>query len=183
MDVESLKKSLKVVVEDAVLKGEFTLSSGQKSTYYIDGKMVSLTQKGAHLSAQVLFSMIQVMEISAIGGPSVGANPLVSTLGHVCFERGKPLKMFYVRRHEREHGTEKWIEGPPIGEDDKVVIIEDVITTGGSAIHTANKVRETGAKVDTVFCLVDRQAGGTENLKKEGLELRPIFTAAELGLG
>lgn len=183
MDTDTLKQSLKPVIEGAVLKGDFTLTSGAKSNYYIDGKLVTLSQKGAHLAAQIIFDKVRKMDVTAIGGPSLGADPIVSTVGHVCFEGGVPLKLFYVRSKERKHGSQKWIEGPPLEEGDRAIIIEDVMTTGSSTLHAVMKVRETGAKVSTVFCLVDRQAGGEEALKKEGLELEPIFTAAELGLG
>lgn len=182
MGIDTLKQSLKPVIEGAVMEGQFTLASGAKSTYYIDGKMATLTQKGAHLASQIFFEMIHKTDVNAIGGPSIGANPIVSTLGHVCFEQGLPLKMFYVRREEKKHGAQKWIEGPPLEKGDRAVILEDVITSGKSALRAVERVRETGAEVSTVLCIVDRQSGGEEALKKEGLELKTIFTVSDLGI-
>ncbi|MCZ6601581.1 MAG: orotate phosphoribosyltransferase [Planctomycetota bacterium] len=183
MDVEMLKESLKSRVDDAVQKGDFTLASGAKSTYYIDGKLITLDQKGAHLVSQILYSLISGMDCSAIGGPSIGADPMVSTVGHICFENGKPLKMFYIRKEEKKHGAQKWIEGPPLDKEDIAVLFEDVLTSGKTVIDAVKRVREVGAKVSNVFCIVDRQAGGEDALKKEGIELISIFTAEQLGLG
>ena len=179
-----MKESLKRIVQDAVQKGEFTLASGKKSSYYIDGKQVTLDQKGAHLCAQILFHMLGELEgLTAVGGPAMGANPIVSTVGHVCFERGLPLKLFYVRQAEKDHGTERWIEGPPIGEGDRAVLVDDVLTSGGTLVAAAKRVREAGVEVTKAICLVDRQEGGAEALQAEGVEVMAIFTAADLDVG
>lgn len=183
MEIDPIKQSLKGLVEAAVQEGSFTLASGRKSKYYIDGKKVTLDQKGAHLCSKLLFAMLQdLRDVTAIGGPVIGANPIVSTLGHVCFEGGMPLKMFYVRKEEKSHGLQRWIEGPALDGEDQAIILEDVITTGSTVVHAAKRVRETGAKVSKVMCLVDREEGGTDALRKAGLECIPLFTATELGL-
>ena len=158
--------------------GDFTLTSGAKSSYYFDGKMVTLCPEGAYLAACLVTDIAAQSEADAIGGPIIGADPIVGAVAAVSFEKGSPIKAFMVRKEPKKHGKKKWIEGP-LKEGDKVIIIDDVITTGGSIIDAIKKVEEFGCRVVKVVALVDRLEGGRQNLEKDGYELESLFRADE----
>ena len=169
---------LKKKVEDALIKGEVTLASGKKSNFYFDCRMVTLDQEGAHLAAKAMLEKIKELGANAVGGMSIGADPLVSTIGNVALSEGIPLKLFYVRKEPKKHGRRRLIEGPGIEADDRAVIVEDVTTSGGSALKAARAVKEEfGAEVVAIVTIVDRQEGAEENLQKEGFKLVPVFRA------
>jgi len=179
LESENLER-LRRKVDGALMKGEVTLASGKKSNFYFDCRMVTLDQEGAHLAAQAMLDVIVQLGASAVGGMSIGADPLVSTIGNVAYGRGVPLKLFYVRKEPKKHGTRKLIEGAGLSAEDKVVIVEDVTTSGGSSLKAANAVRdEFGAEVAAIVTIVDRQEGAEAALGNEGLKLMPIFKAEE----
>lgn len=174
------KDRLKEKVAGALSKGEVVLASGKKSNFYFDCRMVTLDQEGAHLTAQAMLEKIQELGATAVGGMSIGADPLVSTIGNVAFAQGVALKLFYVRKEPKKHGTKKLIEGPGLSADDKVVIVEDVTTTGGSALKAVNAVRdEFGAEVLAVLTIVDRQEGAEAYFTENNLKLVSIFKAED----
>jgi orotate phosphoribosyltransferase len=158
--------------------GDFTLTSGAKSSYYFDGKMITLSAEGAYLVACLVADIAAQSAADAIGGPIIGADPIVGAVAAVSFEKGNPIKAFMVRKEPKKHGKKKWIEGP-LKEGDKVIIIDDVITTGGSIIDAIKKVEEFGCSVVKIVALVDRLEGGRENLEKDGYELESLFRADE----
>ena len=171
---------LKEKVAGALSKGEVVLASGKKSNFYFDCRMVTLDQEGAHLTALAMLEKIRELGATAVGGMSIGADPLVSTIGNVAFAQGVALKLFYVRKEAKKHGRKKLIEGPDLTADDKVVIVEDVTTTGGSALKAVNAVREEfGAEVLAVLTIVDRQEGAQEHLAENNLRLVSIFKAED----
>ena len=149
---------------------EVTLASGAKSNFYIDCKQTVLTAEG-HFLVGGLFGQIlatRAPEVEAIGGVSVGADPLASAVSTLSFVAGRPLPAFYVRKEAKGHGTGAWIEGAKsLRPGMPVAILEDVVTTGGSALKAIARVREFGLKVDVVLGLVDREEGGREALEKE----------------
>jgi orotate phosphoribosyltransferase len=174
------RERLKEKVSTALVKGEVTLASGKKSNFYFDCRMVTLDQEGAHLSAKLMLEEIQKLGANAVGGMSIGADPLVSTIGNVALAEGFPLRLFYVRKEPKKHGTRKLIEGPGLSGEDRVVIVEDVTTTGGSALKAVNAVRdEFGAEVMAVLTIVDRQEGAAEFLEQNGLKLVSLFRAED----
>jgi len=154
---------------------EVTLASGQKSNFYIDCKQAVLTAEG-HFLVGALFHRIlseQAREIEAIGGVTMGADPLASAVSTVSFIAGRPLAAFYVRKEPKGHGTGQWLEGTrSLRPGMPVAILEDVVTTGGSALKAVARVREHGLKVALILGLVDREEGGRETLEKEA----PLIT-------
>jgi orotate phosphoribosyltransferase len=171
---------LDLICERALKKGEFVLSSGERSNYYIDGKMIASTPEGATLIGQVLFQELRRRpEIRAIGGLEVGAVPLVTAtlcVGHYEDE-GRRIEGFWVRNKPKQHGTMKLIEGwhpQPV----PVAIVDDVITSGNSVLKAIEAVEEAGATVAVVLALVDRDGAARERLK--GYDYCPIFTKDDL---
>jgi orotate phosphoribosyltransferase len=154
---------------------EVTLASGLKSNFYIDCKQAVLTAEGHYLVGTLLNRLLaeRAPEVEAIGGVSVGADPLASATSALSFVAGRPLPAFYVRKEPKGHGTGQWIEGAKsLRAGMPVAILEDVVTTGGSALKAIARVREHGLKVAVILGLVDREEGGREILEKEA----PLIT-------
>jgi len=167
---------LKELVRERSFKfGSFILSSGKESTYYFDGKQVTLYPQGAYLVARAILEKVKDIQIQAVGGPTLGADPMVGSLALVLYLEGMDLKLFIVRETVKKHGTKRVIEGPQLTAGDRVVILDDVITSGGSIIKAIETVREVGCKVVKVVTLIDRREGGTEKIEKMGIEVDPIF--------
>lgn len=175
------KQRLKAVLKDkSILMGDFTLSSGKKSKYYIDARLTSLDAEGLFLIGKIFLNEIMDHpEIKGVGGPTMGADPIVGSIIAQSHVIGKNLYGFLVRKEEKKHGTTKLIEGN-LKKGDKVVIVEDVITTGGSVIKAIDAVRKAGAFVNGVLAIVDREEGAEENFKKLGINYRPLFRISEL---
>lgn len=170
---------LKILEQKSIIRGDITLASGKKSSYYIDVKMTSLNRDGVVLCAQ-LFSG-ELSGIDAVGGPTIGADPFIGAILYECRKNNMPMSGFLVRKQSKAHGTQKLIEGP-LKKGDNVVVLEDVITTGGSVLSAIQTVEEFGAKVVKVLSVVDREEGGEEFLKQKGYPLFPIFKKSELRL-
>lgn len=181
MDGTGLREELlKLVKEKAIRKGEHTLSSGKKSNYYIDGKQVTLDPQGILLVAKTILTMLQGAQVDAVGGPTLGADPIASAVALLSSQTGKPLKAFIVRKEEKRHGTQKRIEGPKLEAGDRVVVVEDVVTSGESVMNAIQEVEKLKCRIVKVICLVDREEGASEKLAKYSFS--PIFTKTELGL-
>ncbi len=159
--------------------GEFTLASGRKSNYYINGKMTTLDARGAYLIGRTMLAMVADDAPDAVGGLTLGADPIVGAMIALAGLEDLPLKGFIVRKEAKGHGTQSLIEGA-IAQGERVVIIEDVVTTGGSALQAIAAVKAAGGDVRKVIAVVDREEGGREALKQEGYPLEAIFTAREL---
>ena len=168
------EKSLKVSKEP-----EFLLASGQKSNFYVDCKMTTLFSRGLPLVGEIIFERIASLNIKGIGGLTLGADPIATATAMVAGQRGIDLVSFVIRKESKKHGLMKWIEGG-MTSGDRVVIIDDVITTGGSAIKAIDKAEEAGLEIVKVIVLVDREEGGRENIQKRGYEVEAIFTKSEL---
>jgi orotate phosphoribosyltransferase len=180
MDEQELKAELlKLIKEKAVIRGERKLASGKISQYYIDGKQVTLSAQGLFLTAKVILHMVQSMDVDAIGGPTLGADPIAAAVSVLSSQSGKPLKAFIVRKETKDHGMQRMIEGPALDAGDKVVMVEDVITTGGSVLKAIHEVEKLGAKVVKTICLVDRDEGAMETLAP--YHYSPMFTLKDLG--
>lgn len=165
--------------ERAIRHGDFTLASGRKSTYYVDGRLVTLHHEGAWLVASVILDMLRQegVEASALGGLTMGADPIAGAVAAVSHAEGKPLSAFIVRKEAKGHGTGKRVEGD-LRSGDRVVVVDDVITTAGSTLQAIRAVEELGCKVSAVVCLIDRQEGGAQALA--GYRFLPMFTIDEL---
>jgi orotate phosphoribosyltransferase len=167
------------ITKHSLKKGDFTLASGQKSNYYINGKMSTLDARGAYLVARTFLAMIADDVPDAIGGLTLGADPIVGSMLALAGLEDLEIKGFIVRKATKDHGTKSLVEGPMDGVE-KVVIIEDVVTTGGSSMKAIEAVEKLGCRVTRVLAVVDREQGGQENLKEKGYRLESIFTAKEL---
>jgi len=168
-----------ILVRNSLKLGDFTLASGQKSTYYINGKLTALDARGSYLAARILLAMISDDVPDAIGGLTLGADPIVGSMLALAGLEDLDLKGFIVRKEAKGHGTQSLIEGP-LEKGDRVVVIEDVVTTGSSSMKAIDAVREAGCEVNRVIALVDREQGGTKNLKEAGIRLESIFSINEL---
>ena len=173
------KRLFDLIKHEAFKKGDFLLSSGKKSNYYIDCRKVTLSPEGAYLSASIIVSLLENERIDAIGGPTIGADPIIGAIAALSHINKKPIQTFLVRSKAKEHGTAQKIEGPVLNKGAQVVIIDDVATSGKSLINCIYALRELGISVKRAICLVDRNEGAAENLSKEGCELISIFNINE----
>ena len=163
--------------KDAYKKGEFKLSSGKTSEHYVNCKPVTLTGRGLTLTSLL---MLEHIETRVVGGLTLGADPLVSGVAVVSALDKTVINGLIVRKEPKGHGTGAWIEGPEFPKGTRVTVLEDVVTTGGSAIKAAEKLREAGYVVERVVAIIDRQEGGADAMKEAGLELKSIFTLEEM---
>jgi orotate phosphoribosyltransferase len=171
-----------LVLGRAVKKGEFILASGRKSNYYVDGKMVTLHPEGLFCLSRLMLEMLLKNNVQAVGGPTLGADPIAGAISLLSHLVGSPLSAFIVRKEPKGHGTGKRIEGE-IPDGARVAVVEDVVTTAGSILRAVEAIREeTNAQVVFASVLLDREEGGTEAIKEAGLQFFPIFTRSELGL-
>jgi len=174
---ERLKELLR---RKSVVRGSFTLASGKTSDYYIDCKLTTLDPEGAVLTGHAVLDLLEQegIQADAIGGPPIGAHPIVTAVAAVSHLRGKPLPAFMIRKEPKLHGLEKQIEGP-VKAGARVVIMDDVCTAGGSTEVAIEAAKNAGLEVVAVISLVDREQGGSEKLRQKYRYLR-IFTANEL---
>jgi len=172
---------LKLLKENAYRKGEFKLSSGKTSEHYVNCKPVTLNGRGLTLASIMLLEHVEKDSV-AVGGLTLGADPIVSGVAVVAGLDKRLLDGLIVRKEAKGHGTGAWIEGPELPEGSKVTVLEDVITTGGSAIKAVKRLRDAGYKVERVVSIVDRQENeeATTAMKLAGLELYSIFTIGDL---
>jgi len=170
---------LELLKKDAYKKGEFTLSSGKTSEHYVNCKPVTLSGRGLTLASLL---MLMYVETDVVAGLTLGADPLVSGVSLVSALDRRLVNGLIVRKEAKGHGTQAWIEGPLPKEGTKITVLEDVITTGGSAIKAVKRLRDAGYKVDKVVTVVDRQEDGEADtaMKDAGLELKSLFTLKEL---
>lgn len=175
-DRDTLKEILKT---RSIMKGDFTLASGRKSTYYINGKMTTLHSTGLNLVARQLLEAIGDLEFDAVGGPVIGADPIVGALLSVMAERGMDREGLLIRKASKGHGTKRLVEGR-LEPGMKVVIIEDVVTTGGSLLQAAKEVEAAGGEIAAIVVVVDREEGAAEAIAEAGYSLRSLFRVSEL---
>ncbi|MGZ6275567.1 MAG: orotate phosphoribosyltransferase [Syntrophales bacterium] len=157
----------------------FTLASGKTSNYYFNCKTTTMDPEGMYLIGNILFEMLADANVSAAGGLTLGADPIANALSLISYQKKKPIKSFVVRKDAKNHGTRSGIEGN-ITPGERVAIIDDVITTGGSTITAIQVAQEAGLKVDRVIALVDREEGGRENIKKYIDRVDAVLTRLEI---
>jgi len=175
LNTESARKILKIAYEvGALLKGEFTLTSGKKSAYYFDGKRLTLQPEGAYLIGKEVLDRLAETDVDAIGGVATGGYPIVTAVALISHLEGKPLPSFIVRDQPKEHGTQRKIEGH-LKEGSKVAIVDDVITTGGSVSKAIEAVEALNCRVVKVIVIVDRHEGGSDKLRKKGYDFASII--------
>jgi orotate phosphoribosyltransferase len=163
-------------------RGEITLASGRKSDFYFNLKPTMLDPEGAALLAELTFDALKDDKLDYVGGLEMGAVPLAGAIAQLSWLKNHPIAAFFVRKKPKEHGARLAVEGLAKGETlqgKRVVIVEDVTTTGGSAIKALEAVRDAGGKVVLVYTMVDREEGATENFAAAGVPFRSLYKASE----
>ena len=157
----------------------FTLASGRQSHFYFNCKPTTLDPEGMNLIGEILFEMVKDKDITAAGGLTLGADPIANALAVISYQKGRPVKSFVVRKDAKAHGTRSAVEGN-VKAGDRVVVIDDVITTGGSTITAIEQARAAGLIVDSVITLIDREEGGRENILKLVAHVQSVLTRSEI---
>jgi orotate phosphoribosyltransferase len=176
----ALRARLQAVLQKrSVIFGDITLASGRKSHYYFDGRMTSLSAEGASLAARLWLPCVR--DVAAVGGLTLGADPLVGAILCACGAEQIPMDGFIVRKEMKTHGTMKEVEGP-LARGARVVVVEDVVTTGGSVWKAIEAVRGLSCEVARVLALVDREEGAIEFFREKGVPYWPVFRKSEFTL-
>lgn len=174
---------LKILKEKSYEKKEIILASGRKSDFYIDCRQTTLHPHGAYLIGKIFYAMIKEsgLRIDAVGGPTMGADPIATSISVISYIEGNPMPAFIVRKEPKKHGLGQWIEGKKnLEKGAHVVIVEDVVTTGGSSLKAVKLAEDEGLKVVAVFAIVDREEGGADKIKEAGYEFKTIFTKSDV---
>ncbi|HAH20609.1 MAG: orotate phosphoribosyltransferase [Omnitrophica WOR_2 bacterium GWF2_43_52] len=180
---EKLKKQLLALLKkEAFREGEIVLSSGKTSPFYIDGRCVTLNAEGAYLTAALMFDILKKEKFEAAGGLTLGADPIVGALAAVSFIKKKPFKTFIIRKTPKAHGRRRQIEGPSLKAGSRVILVDDVATSGKSFVESIEILRQEGFLVDTALCIVDRQEGAAGALAQKNCQLISLFTPQDLGI-
>ena len=172
---------LSILAERSARRGQFTLASGRQSTLYIDARLTTMSPDGLALIGPLALAALREVNwrVDAVGGLTLGADPISYAIAYASAETASPLRAFTVRKEAKTHGTGRLIEGP-FHEGDRVAIIEDVITTGGSALRAVEAVRAAGGTVAGVLALVDREEGGRDALVSAGLPVVALARASDI---
>jgi orotate phosphoribosyltransferase len=171
---------LRLIKDQAVVHGDFVLSSGQRATWYIDLRRVLLNGRAAALAGRVMLDVTADLAYDAVGGLTLGADPVATAMMHVANGTGRSLNAFVVRKEEKTHGLQRRIEGPDVG-GHQVLAVEDTSTTGSSVLTAVDALREAGADVVGVAVIVER--GAREQVAERGLPFRAAYDMGDLGLG
>jgi orotate phosphoribosyltransferase len=172
---------IELLARRSARRGDFTLASGKKSSFYIDARLTTMSPEGLSTIGPLGLSMIRERkwDVTAVGGLTLGADPVSYAIAYASARDSSPLRAFTVRKEAKTHGTGKLIEGP-FDPSDRVVVIEDVITTGGSALKAMETIRATGATVVGVLAVVDREEGGREAIEAAGVQVASMARVSEI---
>jgi len=170
-----------LLAERSAKRGRFKLASGKESDFYVDARLTTMSPDGLALIGPLALSTLRQTGwgVDAIGGLTLGADPISYAISYASASSDHPLRAFTVRKEPKAHGTGKLLEGP-VGEGDRVAIIEDVITTGGSALRAIDAVRNAKASVAGVLALVDREEGGRQAIEKTGVSVVSLVSASQI---
>ena len=182
----SMKKRLVEIILERTFrfseKPTFKLASGNMSSYYFNCKPTTLNPEGMYLVGALMYDIIRSRKswkVKGIGGLTLGADPISNAIAYTSYRKDDPLESFVVRKEPKKHGTMLWVEGN-VAEGDKVIIVEDVVTTGGSTIKAIDRARKCGLNVLGVIVLIDRQEGGKEAVEKKGVPVKVLLTRDEI---
>lgn len=177
-DSDNRMDRLKEIIKEKsyIIDGDFKLASGAMSNFFFDMKVTLLDPEGASLAADLILDKIKGQNVQAIGGLVIGACPIASAVCVKSYERNLPINAFYVRKEPKKRGTQKMIEGAVLKSGDRVVMVDDVTTSGGSVLEAIKIIKDLGCDVVNVITIVDREQGAKENLIKAGLSLDSLFT-------
>jgi len=170
-----------LLAERSTKRGQFTLASGKQSKYYIDARLTTMSPEGLSVIGPLALSTLRQSgwEIDAVGGLTLGADPISYAISYASADSDRPVRAFTVRKEAKSHGTGKTIEGP-FKEGDRVAVIEDVITTGGSALRAIEAVRAANGTVVGVLALVDREEGGRQAIEATGVPVISLVSASQI---
>ena len=178
---ETLDRLLALALERGAIKyGDFTLTSGKKSSYYFDGRLLSLDPEGAYLISQAIIPLLEQAGAQAVGGTTLGADPMVAALALASHIKGRSIPAFIVRKESKTHGTKQNIEGP-LEAGTNVAIVDDVCTTGGSLFHAIEAAEKAGCSVVKVVSILDRNEGGSDEMRKRGYNFSTLLAATAEG--
>lgn len=177
VSVGDRERLLAILKEKSYERKRVVLSSGRESDFYIDCKQATLTAEGAVLTGRLFCEMLERGEYpEAVGGITLGADPIVTAVALTSALRGRPIPAFIIRKEPKKHGTSRWIEGTKsLRSGMRAAIVEDVVTTGASTLRAIERAEEGGLAVSRVLCLVDRNEGGAQALAEKGYRLEPMF--------
>ncbi len=175
------ERLIKLLAERSTKRGQFTLASGKRSEYYIDARLTTMSPDGLSLIGRIALSRLRASgwTVDSVGGLTLGADPISYAISYASAASTQPLRAFTVRKEPKAHGTGKTIEGP-FRKNDRVAVIEDVITTGGSALRAIEAVRAESGTVLGVLALVDREEGGRQAIEVAGVPVISIVAASEI---
>jgi orotate phosphoribosyltransferase len=178
-----IRELIGIVEAKALKRGTFRLASGREASFYLDAKQVVLDAHGAMLVGRAILERLKTLGPlpAAVGGMSIGADPITSAVVTMAGVEGLPMKGFLVRKEPKDHGTKKYVEGP-VSPGQRVVIVEDVTTTGGSSLLAIDRVHEFGLIVERVVTVIDRLAGAKEAFAARGIPLESLVTIRDLGI-
>jgi len=180
---DAKSRLLQLIKAKAIVHGRVTLSSGKEADYYVDLRRITLDGEAAPLVGEVMLDLTADLDFAAVGGLTMGADPVATAMLHAAAGRGRQLDAFVVRKAGKAHGLQQRIEGPSI-EGRRVLVVEDTSTTGGSPLTAVQACREAGAEVVAVAVIADRSSGAAERLQAEtGLDYRFAYGLGDLGLG
>lgn len=172
---------IELVKQQALKFGQFTLASGRQASFYLDCKQITLDAAGATLVGEGLLDLLGEPWPDAVGGMSIGADPIVGAMLAEAGRRGRKLRGFLVRKEPKGHGTGQYLEGP-VKAGQRVVIVEDVVTTAGSSLRAAERAQQFGLEVTQVLAIIDRLEGGREAVSAKGWPLKTLLTIRDLGI-
>lgn len=177
----SRRHLIELIASRSARRGNFTLASGKQSSFYIDARLTTMSPEGLSAIGPAGLAMIRERgwDPDSVGGLTLGADPVSYAISYASALDGKPVRAFTVRKEAKAHGTGKLIEGP-FNASDRVVVIEDVITTGGSALRAVEELRKAGATILGVLAVVDREEGGREAIEAAGLQVASIARVSEI---
>lgn len=177
--VKEKERLLELLKSKALEVRRVTLSSGRTSDYYVDCKRVTLSPEGAYLTARQMLEMIRP-DVAAVGGLTLGADPIVAAIAAVGHIQGRELQALIVRKEPKKHGTMNYVEGPALERSAKVAVVEDVVTTGASLIRAIERIAAAGYEPVQALAILDRQEGGREALDARGFKLQALFSRDDL---
>lgn len=171
---------LSLIKKNAYFREKIILSSGKESDYYIDARLITLHPKGVYLCAKIILELLARDQVDAIGGPTLGADPMVGAIGVLSLQAGRPVNTFIIRKAPKSHGRQKQIEGPELRPTSRIALIDDVATTGKAFLESLDVMDAMKIKPVKAICIVDRREGAQEALAKRGCELVSIFDISEI---
>jgi len=175
------ERLIRLLAERSTKRGQFTLASGKRSEYYIDARLTTMSPEGLSLIGRLALSRLRESgwQVDSVGGLTLGADPISYAISYASATSSQPLRAFTVRKEAKTHGTGKTIEGP-FKRNDRVAVIEDVITTGGSALRAIEAVRAESGTVSGVLALVDREEGGRQAIEAAGVQVISIVAVSQI---